>query len=197
MLMSTEPGKLIDTKLSFQMNHASICETMMAAFVLDALPVNAAFQSELILNAFVWYKRFVDGRDTIEYDQCCGRPISSRTAKIEKVRNFVLNDRCASLRLMEDSLSTNKETIRTIQHEDLGKTKKCAKFVPHTLIPEQKATGSAYIRYIISFAENDPNFLKSIVTGDESWSFQYDSETKCGMEVAKFTASQKTKESFI
>ncbi|GFS95235.1 putative DD41D transposase [Trichonephila clavipes] len=43
-LMSTEPGKVIGTKLSFQMNHTSICGTMMAAFVLDAMPVNAAFQ---------------------------------------------------------------------------------------------------------------------------------------------------------
>ncbi|GFU75057.1 HTH_Tnp_Tc3_2 domain-containing protein [Trichonephila clavipes] len=46
-LMSTEPGKLIGTKLSFQMNHVSICGTMMATFVLDAMPVNAAFQSAL------------------------------------------------------------------------------------------------------------------------------------------------------
>ncbi|GFX56888.1 transposable element Tcb2 transposase [Trichonephila clavipes] len=46
-LMNTEPGKLIGTKLSFQMNHVSICGTMMAAFVLDAMPVNAAFQSAL------------------------------------------------------------------------------------------------------------------------------------------------------
>ena len=44
---STEPGKLIGTKLSFQMNHASFCETMMAVFVLDAIPVNDAFQSAL------------------------------------------------------------------------------------------------------------------------------------------------------
>ncbi|GFY35916.1 transposable element Tcb2 transposase [Trichonephila clavipes] len=29
------------------MNHASICRTMMAAFVLDAMPVNAAFQCVL------------------------------------------------------------------------------------------------------------------------------------------------------
>ena len=46
-LMSTEPGKLIGTKLSFQMNHASIYGTIMAAFVLEAMPVNAAFQSAL------------------------------------------------------------------------------------------------------------------------------------------------------
>ena len=44
MLMNTEPGKLIGTKLSFQMNHHG---TIMAAFVLDAMPVNTAFQRTL------------------------------------------------------------------------------------------------------------------------------------------------------
>ncbi|GFX87223.1 transposable element Tcb2 transposase [Trichonephila clavipes] len=46
-LMTTEPDKLIGTKLSFQMNHASICGTMMAGFALDAMPANSAFQSAL------------------------------------------------------------------------------------------------------------------------------------------------------
>ncbi|GFW55738.1 transposable element Tcb2 transposase [Trichonephila clavipes] len=46
-LMSTEPGKLIGTNLSFQMKHGSIFGTMRAAFVLDAMPVNAAVHSEL------------------------------------------------------------------------------------------------------------------------------------------------------
>ena len=45
--MSTELGKLIGTKMSFQMNHTSVCWTMMVAFMLDAMPVNAAFQSAL------------------------------------------------------------------------------------------------------------------------------------------------------
>ncbi|GFS51683.1 uncharacterized protein TNCV_613651 [Trichonephila clavipes] len=49
-LMSPELGKLIGTELSFQMNHASICGTMMAAFVLDTMPVNAAFQRTLSNN---------------------------------------------------------------------------------------------------------------------------------------------------
>ncbi|PRD31652.1 UNVERIFIED_CONTAM: hypothetical protein NCL1_22981 [Trichonephila clavipes] len=46
-LMSTEPGKLIGTKLSFQMNQAAICGTMRLAFVLDSILANAAFQSAL------------------------------------------------------------------------------------------------------------------------------------------------------
>ncbi|GFV02537.1 uncharacterized protein TNCV_5017051 [Trichonephila clavipes] len=47
MLMSPEPDKQIGTKLSFQMNHDSIYGSMMVAFVLDTMPLNAAFQSAL------------------------------------------------------------------------------------------------------------------------------------------------------
>ncbi|GFV55916.1 hypothetical protein TNCV_1390321 [Trichonephila clavipes] len=48
-------------------------------------------------------------RDLVEDDQRSGRPSSSRTPEIiEKVRNFVLSDHCSSLRLKEDSSSTNK-----------------------------------------------------------------------------------------
>ncbi|GFX30380.1 protein GVQW3 [Trichonephila clavipes] len=92
-----------------------------------------------ISNVFVWHKRFLDGRDSVEDHQSSGRPISSRIPEIiEKVRNFVAMDRCAPLRMMADSLSVNKETIRILLHEDLDKTKVSAKFVPHTLTPEQK-----------------------------------------------------------
>ncbi|GFX24234.1 protein GVQW3 [Trichonephila clavipes] len=119
-------------------------------------------------NDFMWHKRFLDGSDTVENDQRSGRSISSRAPEIiEKVQNFVANDRCASLRMIADSLNINKKAIRIIRYEDLGKTKVCAKFVPHTLSPEQKAMRSAHCRDIISAAENDPNFLRFIVTGDE------------------------------
>ena len=46
-LISTESNKLIGTKLSFQVNHSAICGIMMAEFVLDVMPVNAAFQRAL------------------------------------------------------------------------------------------------------------------------------------------------------
>ena len=46
-LMRKEPGKLIGTKLTFQMNHSEICGTTMAAFVLDTMPVNVSLQNAL------------------------------------------------------------------------------------------------------------------------------------------------------
>ena len=45
--MSTKPGELIGTKLYFQMNYASIYRTMMAVFVLGAMPINTAFENAL------------------------------------------------------------------------------------------------------------------------------------------------------
>ncbi|UYV72323.1 hypothetical protein LAZ67_9002640 [Cordylochernes scorpioides] len=130
-------------------------------------------------NVFIWHKRFSDGRNTLEDDKHTGRPSSSKTPEsIEKVREFVPNNRSASLRMMAEVLHINKETIRTILHEDLGKTKVCAKFVPHTLTGEQKSLRIAHCRDIISAYENYSNFLKSIVTGDETWCFQYDPKTK-------------------
>ncbi|GFU15875.1 hypothetical protein TNCV_2368141 [Trichonephila clavipes] len=49
-------------------------------------------------------------RPEFEDDQRSGIPISSRTPEIiEKVRNFAVNDHYASLKSMEDSLSTNNK----------------------------------------------------------------------------------------
>ncbi|KAG5335786.1 SETMR methyltransferase, partial [Acromyrmex heyeri] len=128
---------------------------------------------------FEWHKRFLEGRETLEDDKKSGRPILVRTPEmIEKVRDFVANDRNASLKMMEEALNISRETIRTILHEDLGKTKVCAKFVPHILRSDQKSARINYSRDIVAAAENNPNFLKSIVTGDETWCFQYDPETK-------------------
>ncbi|KAG5347708.1 SETMR methyltransferase, partial [Acromyrmex charruanus] len=114
---------------------------------------------------FEWHKCFLEGRETLEDDKKSGRPILLRTPEmIEKVRDFVSNDRNASLKMMEEALNISRETIRTILHEYLGKTKVCAKFIPHTLRSDQKSARINYSRDIVAAAENNANFLKSIVT---------------------------------
>jgi hypothetical protein len=40
--------------------------------------------------------------------------------------------------MMMDELNISKETTRQILHEDLGKRKNWAKFVPHRLTDQQK-----------------------------------------------------------
>ena len=67
-LMSKEPGKLICTKLSFQINHASVLGTTMAALVLDAMSVNAdAYQSALSNDIVAEYQELWFGSDFISW----------------------------------------------------------------------------------------------------------------------------------
>ncbi|GFW58365.1 putative DD34D transposase [Trichonephila clavipes] len=56
---------------------------------------------------------------------------------------------------------------------------------------------SAHCRDIISYAENIPIVLKSILTGNESWCFQYDSETKRQSVELKSQNSPEAKKSRI
>lgn len=143
-------------------------------------------------NVFVWHKRFLNGRDSLEDDEHTGRPISIRTPdSICKVRDYLADHRNASLKMMEEALDINRETIRTILHEDLGKTKVCARFVPHELTDEQKAARLQHCRDLVATARNDPNFMRSIVTGDETWCFQYDPESKRQSAVWKAPSSPK------
>ncbi|KAG5338744.1 SETMR methyltransferase, partial [Acromyrmex charruanus] len=65
---------------------------------------------------FEWHKRFLEGRETLEEDKKSGRPILVRTPEmIEKVRDFVANDRNASLKMMEEALNISRETISRIE----------------------------------------------------------------------------------
>ncbi|GJQ67571.1 hypothetical protein Trydic_g8380 [Trypoxylus dichotomus] len=79
-------------------------------------------------------KRFLEGQERLKDHNHEGRPILARTPEmIEKVRGFVGNDRNVSLKIMKENLNISRETIRIILHEDLGKAKLCAEFIPHAL----------------------------------------------------------------
>lgn len=60
----------------------------------------------------------------------------------------------------------------------MNRRKICFHFVPHILTHEQKQTRFSCSRDFIKNVYSEPNFLKTIVTGDESWCFMYDFQTK-------------------
>ncbi|XKL64661.1 hypothetical protein PGB90_004747 [Kerria lacca] len=72
----------------------------------------------------------------------------------------------------------DKETVRINILEDLKKKKLYARFVPHALTNEQKEERMEVSRDLLQTCKTDPNFLRRIVTGDESWCFAYDPKTK-------------------
>ena len=73
--------------------------------------------------------------------------------------------------MIAESWNIPETVVLWILKEDLGKRKLCARFVPHSLIESS-------CQDIIAMADADKNFLNIIITGDETWCFACDPETK-------------------
>jgi len=120
-----------------------------------------------------------DGRDLVEDDERGGRPKSNRTeVNIAAVADLIKNDRRIASRMIAESLNTPKTVVLRILKEDLGKRKLRARFVPHSLTPEQREDQDTSCQDIIAIAEADKKCLNKLITGDETWCFAYDPETK-------------------
>ena len=57
---------------------------------------------------------------------------------VERISQFLLQNRHLSLRMLADKVNIGKDTVRKIVVEDLGKHKICSPFAPHSLTLEQK-----------------------------------------------------------
>ena len=62
--------------------------------------------------------------------------------------------------------------------EDLQMRRVTVKFVPRLLKAKQKDNRVSVCTDLLDQAQNDANFMSSIITGDEYWVYGYDPETK-------------------
>ena len=62
--------------------------------------------------------------------------------------------------------------------DDLHMKLVCAKFVPRLLTDDQREHRQKIARDLFERSCEDVQFLKNLVTGDESWVYGYDPETK-------------------
>lgn len=128
---------------------------------------------------FMWHKRFKDGREDVEDDDRAGRPSTSRNEEnLAKVREVLNSDRRLSIRLIADRVNLNYGTVFQMVSEDLMMRKVCAKLVPKVLTDDQKQRRMAVAQEMLELLRAKPNFLDKVVTGDETWVFEYDPESK-------------------
>jgi hypothetical protein len=126
-------------------------------------------------NVFRWYSRFREGRGLVEDDERGGRAKSTRTeVSIAAVADMVTNYRRIASRMIAESLNIPKTVVLRILKEDLGKRKLCAGLVPRHLTPEQREDRVTPCQQLLRW----PIFFNKVITGDETWCFAYDPETK-------------------
>ena len=80
--------------------------------------------------------------------------------------------------MIAEELSINKATVWIIITENLEMRKMCAKMVPKLLSEDQKQQRVTVCQDIVERLEDDPHLFGRVITGDESWTFEYDPETK-------------------
>ena len=69
-------------------------------------------------------------------------------------------------------------SCQQILTEELHMKRVAAKFVPRLLSEDQRASRLDVCREMKYQLKTDPDFLSKIITGDESWCYGYDPETK-------------------
>ena len=109
---------------------------------------------------FRWYSRFRDGRELVDDDERGGCPkLTQIEENIAAVADLVKNDHWITSRMIVESLNIPKTVVLRILKEDLGKRKLCARFVPHSLTPEQREDWVTSRQDIIAMADADDNFF--------------------------------------
>jgi hypothetical protein len=68
-----------------------------------------------------------------------------------------------------------------------------AKFVPKLLLQEQQQLRFEVAWDMMECTNGDPEFLKNVITGDETWVYGYDSKMKVQLSQWKHSSSPKTK----
>lgn len=128
---------------------------------------------------FEWHSRFKAGRTSVADDERSGRPSMCTTEEnVESIRRVVHEDRRITIKDIASSTNLSFGTVQAILTGDLNMHRVAAKFVPRLLTPEQKAHRVEVCQDLLQHARDDPTFMSRVITGDESWVYGYDPETK-------------------
>ncbi|KAL4121902.1 hypothetical protein QTP88_014322 [Uroleucon formosanum] len=125
------------------------------------------------------FKRFKEGRISIEDDHRPGRPSTSKTNDtITLVRDKIISDRRLTVKEVANEVGISIGTCHSILSDTLGMKRVSAKLVPKLLTEEQMEHRIGVCLDLKNWVSNDPSFIKSIITSDETWVYEYDPETK-------------------
>ncbi|GFU79594.1 protein GVQW3 [Trichonephila clavipes] len=130
-------------------------------------------------SVFDWFRRFKEGRQSVNSDPRSGRPSTSRNEdKIAQVKAVVCSDRHLKFREIAQESHISVGSCAEILRMDLNMRRVSEKFAPRLLTEDQKFQRLATSSDLFQSASDDTEFMKLILTGDELWVYGYDPETK-------------------
>jgi len=115
----------------------------------------------------------------VESEQRSGRPQTAQNAAVvERVENLVRGDRRLTVREIAGEVGISKDSAHEILLADLNMHRVAAKFGPKLLSAKQKELRVEVAQDLLDTTSTGPEFLNTVITGDETWVYGYDPETK-------------------
>ena len=112
---------------------------------------------------------------------------------MDQVRENVLEDRRLPVQEIVAEVGISTGSVHSILTEDLNLRRVSVKFVPKLLTEQQKELRKEISKDMLDLANHDPEFIKTIITGDETWVYVYDPETKFQSSQWKHPVSPRPK----
>lgn len=133
-------------------------------------------------SVWCWWKDFRDGlctKDNTSDKKSSGRPRSARTDENTAViLEHVLADRHVSVVQLSEQTGLSVGSVHKILCKDLKMSRVCVKFVPRLLKDEEKTHRMVTCQEWIDMVAAEPRLVSRVITGDESWVWMYDPESK-------------------
>ncbi|XP_029665557.1 uncharacterized protein LOC115236955 [Formica exsecta] len=117
--------------------------------------------------------------DDLYNDERPGRSSTSTTDdNVEKVKKIIMDNRRITIREVADDVGISFGSCQVIFSDVLGLRRVAAKFVLKLLNFDQEQCRMDIAQELLNEVNDDPELLKRVITGDETWVYGYDVETK-------------------
>ena len=131
------------------------------------------------VTCFRWHKRFKNGWLFVEDDERSGRSSTSTDdPHIDEINTLMGANRRLTVKELAEDCGISVRSCHHILTEELKIHLVAAKFVPRLMTSDQQAHCVQVCQDLLDHSENDKEFLSKMITGDESWVYGYDVETK-------------------
>lgn len=129
-----------------------VCEILLKAYGESAMSKTRVYE---------WYKRFEDGREDVEDDECPGCPSTSISGEnVEKVKKITMKNHRITIREVADDVGISIGSCHEIFSNVLGLKRVAAKFVPKLLSFQQKQQRVVVIQESLNEVNDDAELLK-------------------------------------
>jgi len=97
---------------------------------------------------------------------------------VDRVGEIIWSDRWLTIREISEDLNISYGSVQNILRTDLNMRWASAKFVPRVLTVEENQKHLSISLEMRDRAASDSIFLGNVITGDETWVYGYDPQTR-------------------